>query len=91
MDRDEAIQKILSGSRTVQMPKQELLDQMIRHIKTMPLTAEDTLALYNAIVGRMVYKRCHICLKPGLEIEGAKVFPNGDLSKPKVFVCKGCK
>lgn len=90
--KDRVINRILEESRQgpVQMPKQELLAEMIRQIKKMPLNHDEVIGLYTAITGRMVWKRCSVCLKARLELEGQMVFPHGDLSRPKQFVCKDC-
>lgn len=90
MDRDKVIRQILDSSQTVQMSRRELVDQMIKHIKSIALDPEEVKALYSAITGRMIWRRCSVCLKTKLEIEGKMVFKDGDLSKPKQFICKDC-
>ena len=90
MDQDEMIHRLLQESRPVSMPKAELVAQMIKQIRSIGLTSDEVLGLYTAITGRMKWKTCAICLKAKLEIEGKMIFLNGDLSRPKRFVCKDC-
>lgn len=70
---------------------QKMVAQMVEIIEQMPLTAEDVRAVYKAITGRMINKTCYFCghLKP--EVEGEMRWPDGDMSKPKRFLCKDCK
>jgi hypothetical protein len=71
--------------------KQELVDDMADLIQRMPLTDEQILKLYNAVSARLVSKHCALCGKLGLQIEGETRFLDGDMSKPKKFVCRRCK
>lgn len=47
--------------------------------------------LYEAIISKMRSKMCFKCAKLKPEMGGALTFPDGDMSKPKRFVCGDCK
>jgi hypothetical protein len=55
------------------MSRRELVGQMIRHIRSIALEPEEVRDLYDAITGRMTWRRCSVCLKTKLEIEGKMV------------------
>ena len=76
---------------SIKIKKAEVVDQIISLIRSLPLSAEQVRGIYDAVRDRMVSKTCYKCGKLKLEIAGAQVWPDGDMSKPKRFVCGDCK
>lgn len=75
----------------VQRSKEEIVNDMCDLIRRIPLKTDQIRALYDSVSARLISKTCHSCGKFGLEIEGSFIYPGGDLSKPKQFICRRCK
>jgi len=87
---DTAIRQVVQQSTHVPVPLRQHIQHTIEVIRRSHLTTEEILGLYQAVTSRMVNKTCFKCGRLKLEIEGAKVWPDGDMSKPKRFMCKDC-
>ena len=74
-----------------QVPRKQVIMDMADLIRKMPLESEDIRVLYTAITNRMTHKTCCKCGKLKLETEGELIWLDGDMSKPKRFVCGDCK
>jgi len=76
----------------VQIPKAQIIEDLVSVLKKMPLTDNDAERLYLAILNRVRAKTCVGCGKLRPVVFGKLVYhPSGDLSKPKEFWCSLCK
>jgi hypothetical protein len=85
------IKTFTSQPEDIDVSKPDLVKRLVDIIKRAPFEATQLLQLYDAISHRLVSKVCRECGKLGLEIEGRFIYPSGDMSKPKQFICRRCK
>lgn len=67
-----------------------LVRKTVEDIRTTNLTDAQIKQLYDAITFKMISKSCFLCCKMGLVIEGTYRHSDGDMSKPKRFICRRC-
>lgn len=77
---------IVQKSKEPEHPTKQVLD----YIRRAPLKAEEMQAIYSAITNRLGHKTCSKCGKIRIAIEGELRWMDGDMSKPKQFVCSLC-
>jgi hypothetical protein len=82
---------LVQQSKHVPVPIRQHIQHVIQVVRTTYLTDEEIRGLYSAVTSRMVNKTCSSCGKLKLGIEGSYTYIDGDMSKPKRFVCKECK
>jgi hypothetical protein len=83
--------EVIDPQVAVSTSRDALIDDLSRLIHRMPMTTEQACILKEAVDSKFVSKTCARCLKVKPEIDGIKMHIDGDLSKPKRFVCKECK
>ena len=81
---------ILRPEIKVTIERDRLCQDIADLIRRLPLTEQQGRVLYEAISGRYKNKTCFKCLKLRCELGGRYVFPDGDMSKPKRFICEDC-
>jgi inhibitor of KinA sporulation pathway (predicted exonuclease) len=75
---------------TRSVPRDVVVNDMCDLIRRIPLEDEQIRALYDAILTRLISKVCYRCAQLKPVLYGDKIWPDGDMSKPKRFVCKEC-
>lgn len=91
----EAAEKVLAARNPqegqVRVKRRTFVDRIIEAVRSAPFTAEELKELKAAVENRFVSKTCFRCGKIKVVVDGELVWPDGDMSKPKRFVCKDCK
>jgi hypothetical protein len=81
---------ILRPDREVNVSRDKLCEDIAALIARLPLNEKQGRVLYNAISGRFKNLTCYKCLKVKSVLSGSYVYPNGDMTKPKRFICGDC-
>lgn len=71
--------------------KDQVVHQICDLIRRMPFTSTQLKEIYDSVSGRLISKTCYYCGKVKLQIEGDLVWVDGDMTKPKRFLCADCK
>lgn len=81
---------IMKPDVVVSTDRDKLVDDLCIFIRRCPFNVAQGKALLDAITARMKHKTCCSCgrLKP--ELGGKLTWVDGDMSKPKRFVCGEC-
>src|SRR5262245_18178692 len=87
----KGVPDLLDGSVQVSIEREKLCSDMADLIRRLPLSEKQDKILYDAISARYQHRNCYKCLKLKCVLGGEWVYPDGDLSKPKRFVCGECK
>lgn len=92
------LERILTGNPNILRPdvevsveRDKLCEDMAALIARIPLNEKQGRILYDAIVGRFQNKTCYKCLRVKCVLGGSFIHPDGDLAKPKRFICGECK
>ena len=81
----------LTGSTVNQRPLvRRFVHETAEAMRRMNLSVPEIRLLYDSICSRLVHKNCQKCGRLKLEIEGRMSWTDGDMSKPKRFICKDC-
>jgi len=81
---------ILKQEIEVSIQREQLCNDIADLIRKMPLNEKQGRILYDAISGRFKNVTCFRCLKVKCTLSGKYEFPDGDMSKPKRFICGDC-
>jgi hypothetical protein len=71
--------------------KEQIVRDMVGMIRRETWSRSQIESLYQAVVSKLVSKTCSKCLKVKPELDGTFIYPDGDMSKPKRFLCVDCK
>src|SRR5262245_44853449 len=82
--------ELLKKEIEVIVNRDKLCQDMADLIRRLPLNEKQGRILYDAISGRFKNITCYKCLKVKCVLSGKHVYPDGDMSKPKRFVCGDC-
>src|SRR5262245_22321221 len=81
---------ILRPDVTVSVQRGQLCKDIADLISRLPLTEEQGKVIFDAISARFKHKNCYRCLKLKCILGGKYVYPDGDMTKPKRFMCGDC-
>lgn len=86
----EVVDSVIASSKSVKVSRRGVVNDMADLIARLPLEDAEIVHLYEAICKRMRTSICHVCQKQKPRVEGTLTWPDGDMSKPKKFVCHQC-
>jgi hypothetical protein len=82
---------IMTPTVVVSSERQKLVEDIAALLDRLPMNKEQVALIYEAICRRMISKVCYKCARLRPMIDGVYIWHDGDMSKPKRFVCGECK
>jgi hypothetical protein len=80
-----------SEKQKMRIHPEVFVKQLKAILPSVPMTTQDMVELRQILANRMINKTCFKCAKVKPEADGIMTYPDGDMSRPKRFVCGDCK
>lgn len=74
----------------ISMDRQKLVEDIALLMRKLPMNTEQVKLVYEAITARMKSKSCYVCARLKPVLGGELKWVDGDMSKPKRWVCEDC-
>lgn len=88
--RDLANQ-INQRAREKGIPRGQFILDLMGILRTYNFTDDEIEQLYKTLRNRVRVTTCYKCVTLKPRLDGEMVWPDGDMSKPKRFICSECK
>ena len=75
----------------VEVPREKMIQELGDWLRRENFDEQELNFLYQVLRNRFRQKNCYLCGKLKETFKGVLEWPDGDMSKPKKFVCADCK